>query len=156
MVELGIGRPSTYASVVSTIQDREYVRKEKNLLIPEIKGRLVTVFLDSYFNRYLEYEYTADLEKKLDNISAGNVSWKTIMNEFWGEFSESVSTSLDLDIRDVLERITEVLTPHLFPEKEDGTDSRICLKCGDGIHKIKHLNSINQPRIVLILTNQSK
>ena len=86
MVELGIGRPSTYASVVSTIQDREYVRKEKNLLIPEIKGRLVTVFLDSYFNRYLEYEYTADLEKKLDNISAGNVSWKTIMSEFWGEF----------------------------------------------------------------------
>ena len=137
MVELGIGRPSTYASVVSTIQDREYVRKEKNLLIPEIKGRLVTVFLDSYFNRYLEYEYTADLEKKLDNISAGNVSWKTIMNEFWGEFSESVSTALDLDIRDVLERITEVLTPHLFPEKEDGTDSRICLKCGNGILSVK-------------------
>ena len=137
MVELGIGRPSTYASVVSTIQDREYVRKEKNLLIPEIKGRLVTVFLDSYFNRYLEYEYTADLEKKLDNISAGNVSWKTIMSEFWGEFSESVSTALDLDIRDVLERITEVLTPHLFPEKEDGTDSRICLKCGNGILSVK-------------------
>ncbi len=137
MVELGIGRPSTYASVVSTIQDREYVRKEKNLLIPEIKGRLVTVFLDSYFNRYLEYEYTADLEKKLDNISAGNVSWKSIMNEFWGEFSESVSTALDLDIRDVLERITEVLTPHLFPEKEDGTDPRICLKCGDGTLSVK-------------------
>ena len=137
MVELGIGRPSTYATIVSKIQDREYVRREKNLLIPEIKGRLVTVFLDSYFKKYLEYEYTANLEKQLDKISSGMVPWITVMNDFWGDFSDTVSKALVLDIRDVLEKITEVLSPHLFPESHDGKSARACLKCETGILSIK-------------------
>ena len=137
MVELGIGRPSTYASIVSTIQDREYVRKEKNILIPETKGRLVTIFLDTYFEKYLEYEYTAELEKQLDQISSGSIPWKNVMTSFWGDFSESVAKALQLDIRDVLEKITQVLTPHLFDQTETDRNPRSCLKCSDGILSIK-------------------
>ncbi|MBI1493490.1 type I DNA topoisomerase [Halocynthiibacter styelae] len=132
MEELGIGRPSTYASVVTTIQDRDYVRKEKNRLFPEDKGRLVTVFLMSYFRKYVGYEFTANLENELDEVSAGDADYKEVLNRFWRDFSASVGETMELRITEVLEKINEVLEPHLFPPTEDGSDPRGCKNCGVG------------------------
>lgn len=132
MEELGIGRPSTYASVVTTIQEREYVRKDKNRLIPEDKGRLVTAFLINYFQKYVGYDFTASLEDDLDNISAGDADYKTVLSRFWRDFSAAVAETAELRITDVLEKINEVLAPHLFPPTEDGSDPRRCPNCGEG------------------------
>jgi DNA topoisomerase-1 len=132
MEELGIGRPSTYASIVTTIQDRGYVRKDKNRLIPEDKGRLVTVFLTNYFRKYLEYDFTADLESELDHVSAGDADYKDVLGRFWRDFSAAIAETAELRITDVLEKINEVLEPHLFPAKEDGSDPRLCPNCGQG------------------------
>ncbi|MGJ8586044.1 MAG: type I DNA topoisomerase [Marinosulfonomonas sp.] len=132
MEELGIGRPSTYASVVTTIQDRAYVRKDKNRLIPEDKGRLVTVFLLNYFRKYVGYEFTANLESQLDDVSAGDRDYKTVLQGFWSDFSAAIEETSELRIREVLDKIDEVLEPHVFPPNEDGTDPRVCKKCGDG------------------------
>ncbi|MBJ3761241.1 type I DNA topoisomerase [Maribius pontilimi] len=132
MEELGIGRPSTYASIVTTIQDREYVRKDGNRLIPEDKGRLVIAFLENYFRRYLEYDFTADLEDQLDHVSAGEQDWKDLLARFWRDFSAAIAETSELRITDVLEKINEVLEPHLFPPNPDGTDPRLCPNCGAG------------------------
>ncbi len=132
MEELGIGRPSTYASVVTTIQDRGYVRKEKNRLFPEDKGRLVTVFLINYFHKYVGYEFTANLEQELDEVSAGDADYKAVLSRFWRDFSAAVAETSELRITDVLEKINEVLEPHLFPPGEDGADPRLCPNCGAG------------------------
>ena len=132
MEELGIGRPSTYASIVTTIQDRGYVRKEKNRLIPEDKGRLVTVFLTNYFRKYVGYDFTADLENQLDEVSAGDRNYKDVLDRFWRDFSAAISETSELRITEVLEKINEVLEPHLFPPKEDGSDPRLCPNCGEG------------------------
>ena len=141
MEDLGIGRPSTYASIVTTIQDREYVKKDKNRLIPEDKGRLVTVFLNNYFNKYLEYDYTAELEKKLDRISAGEENWKNILGEFWVEFEKAIGQTADLRISEVLEKLNEVLAPHIFPDRGDGSDPRVCQSCQKGRLSIKTARS---------------
>jgi len=132
MEELGIGRPSTYASIVTTIQDRGYVRKEKNRLFPEDKGRLVTVFLTNYFRKYVGYEFTADLENELDEISAGDREWTDVLARFWRDFSAAIAETADLRIGEVLDKINEVLEPHLFPPTEDGGDPRLCPNCGAG------------------------
>ncbi|MEM9549935.1 MAG: type I DNA topoisomerase, partial [Pseudomonadota bacterium] len=132
MEELGIGRPSTYASIVTTIQDREYVRKEKNRLFPEDKGRLVTVFLTNYFRRYVGYDFTAGLENELDSVSAGDANYKDVLGRFWRDFSAAISETSELRITDVLEKINEVLEPHLFPPNTDGTDPRLCPNCQAG------------------------
>ncbi|MDJ0995570.1 MAG: type I DNA topoisomerase [Dinoroseobacter sp.] len=132
MEELGIGRPSTYASIVTTIQDRGYVVKEKNRLIPEDKGRLVTIFLTNYFRRYVGYDFTADLENQLDEVSAGDRNYKEVLERFWRDFSAAIAETSELRITDVLEKINEVLEPHLFPAKEDGSDPRLCPNCGAG------------------------
>lgn len=132
MEELGIGRPSTYASVVTTIQDRDYVRKEKNRLIPEDKGRLVTAFLENYFRRYVGYNFTAQLEEELDDISGGREDYKAVLSRFWRDFSAAVAETADLRITEVLEKINEFLEPHLFPPTEDGSDPRCCRNCGTG------------------------
>lgn len=132
MEELGIGRPSTYASIVTTIQDRGYVRKDKNRLIPEDKGRLVTAFLTNYFRRYVGYEFTANLEEELDDISAGSADYKDVLTRFWRDFRAAVDETSELRITEVLEKINEVLEPHLFPPKEDGSDPRLCPNCGTG------------------------
>ncbi len=132
MEELGIGRPSTYASVLSTIQDREYVRKDKNRLIPEDKGRLVTAFLTNYFRRYVEYDFTADLETQLDDVSAGERDYKEVLGRFWRDFSAAIAETADLRIGEVLEKIDEFLSPHLYPARPDGSDPRICQTCGTG------------------------
>ncbi len=132
MEELGIGRPSTYASVVTTIQDREYVRKDKNRLIPEDKGRLVTAFLENYFRKYVGYNFTASLEEELDDISGGREDYKAVLGRFWRDFSASIAETADLRITEVLEKINEYLEPHLFPPNEDGSDPRLCRTCGTG------------------------
>ena len=132
MEELGIGRPSTYASIVTTIQDRGYVRREGQRLIPEDKGRLVTAFLENYFRKYIGYDFTADLEDQLDKVSAADADYKEVLGRFWRDFSAAIAETSELRITDVLEKINEVLEPHLFPPTEDGTDPRLCPNCGAG------------------------
>ena len=132
MEELGIGRPSTYASIVSTIQERAYVRKDKNRLIPEDKGRLVTAFLLNYFGRYLDYDFTADLEEDLDRVTTGDEDWKVLLARFWEHFSAALGETEGLRITEVLEKINEVLEPHLFPVTEEDPEPRRCKACGAG------------------------
>ncbi|MFP4275229.1 MAG: topoisomerase C-terminal repeat-containing protein, partial [Paracoccaceae bacterium] len=132
MEELGIGRPSTYASIVTTIQDRGYVRKDKNRLIPEDKGRLVTAFLVNYFRKYVGYDFTAELEDELDDVSAGERDWKDVLDRFWRDFSAAIAETSELRISEVLDKIDEVLAPHLYPPREDGGDPRACPVCGTG------------------------
>ena len=132
MEELGIGRPSTYASIVTTIQDREYVRKEKNRLIPEDKGRIVTIFLLNFFRRYVGYEFTAHLEEELDDVSAGNRNYKNVLNRFWQDFSAAIAETSELRITEVLNVLDEALSDQLYPPRADGSDPRICPKCGEG------------------------
>jgi DNA topoisomerase-1 len=132
MEELGIGRPSTYASIVTTIQDREYVRKDKGRLIPEDKGRLVTAFLENYFRKYVGYDFTANLEEELDDVSGGRADWKELLGRFWRDFSGAIDETRELRITEVLEKINEILAPHLFPAKADGSDPRLCPNCGEG------------------------
>ena len=137
MEELGIGRPSTYASIVTTIQDRGYVSKDKNRLFPEDTGRLVTIFLSNYFRKYVEYDFTADLEDQLDDISAGNRDYKEVLARFWRDFSAAIAETSELRITEVLEKIDEVLSPHLYPPRPDGTDPKSCPVCGTGRLNLK-------------------
>ena len=141
MEELGIGRPSTYASIVTTIQDRGYVRKDKNRLMPEDTGRLVTAFLSNYFRRYVEYDFTADLEDQLDDISAGDRDYKDVLARFWRDFSAALGETADLRIGEVLEKIDGVLPPHLYPPRADGGDPRVCPVCGAGRLNLKTARS---------------
>ncbi|MBL8703793.1 MAG: type I DNA topoisomerase [Rhodospirillales bacterium] len=132
MEELGIGRPSTYASILQVLQDRNYVKLEKKRFIPEDRGRLVIAFLASFFERYVEYGFTAALEEKLDDISGDRIAWKTVLREFWQDFSAAIAGTKDLKIRDVLDRLDEDLGPHFFPERADGSNPRACPSCGAG------------------------
>jgi DNA topoisomerase-1 len=132
MEELGIGRPSTYASVITTIQDREYVRKEKNRLFPEDKGRIVTIFLLNFFRKYVGYEFTAELEEELDEISAGDLNYKAVLAKFWRDFSAAIAETSELRITEVLDKLDAALAPQLYPPREDGTDPRQCPLCGEG------------------------
>jgi DNA topoisomerase-1 len=132
MEELGIGRPSTYASIVTTIQDREYVRKEGNRLFPEDKGRIVTIFLLNFFRTYVGYEFTAELEEELDDVSAGNRDYKSVLGRFWRDFSAAIAETSELRITEVLDVLDDALSDQLYPAREDGTDPRICPKCGQG------------------------
>jgi DNA topoisomerase-1 len=135
--ELGIGRPSTYATILSTLRDRAYVRSDRGRFYPEEKGRLVTTFLQSFFKRYVEYDFTADLEEKLDEVSAGDLNWKKLLREFWTDFSAAVGETKDLKIRDVIDQLEGVLGPHIFPAGEDGVDPRKCPACADGRLNLK-------------------
>ena len=132
MEELGIGRPSTYASVLQVLQDRDYVRLEKRRFFPEDRGRLVTAFLTSFFNRYVEYDFTAKLEDQLDDISGGRIDWKTVLREFWSAFSVAVGETTDLTISQVMDVLDGDLGPHFFPASENGHDARRCPACEDG------------------------
>jgi DNA topoisomerase-1 len=141
MEELGIGRPSTYASVLTTIVDREYVKKDKNRLIPEDKGRLVTAWVANFFHKYVEYDFTADLETELDDVSAGERDYKDVLTRFWRDFSAAVAETADLRIGEVLEKIDEFLAPHLYPLRADGSDPRACPTCGSGRLHLKTARS---------------
>ena len=135
--ELGIGRPSTYASIIAVLQERKYVRVEKLRFIPEDRGRIVTVFLENYFKKYVEYDFTAQLEEFLDNVSAGEMEWKKLLGGFWVKFIKNIDAVKPLQISEVIEKIDEVLSHHLFPPREDGSDPRICPECGKGKLSVK-------------------
>jgi DNA topoisomerase I len=135
--ELGIGRPSTYATILSTLRDRAYVRMDRNRFYPEDKGRLVTTFLNSFFHRYVAYDFTADLEEKLDEVSAGELNWKQLLRDFWKDFSAAVSETKDLKISQVIDELDHVLGPHIFPAGEDGVDPRKCPACAEGRLNLK-------------------
>ncbi|KQU99043.1 type I DNA topoisomerase [Devosia sp. Root105] len=137
MEEIGIGRPSTYAATISVLQDRSYVRLEKRMLIPEDRGRIVTAFLESFFNRYVEYGFTASLEEQLDLISDGKLAWKDVLRDFWKDFQGHVEEIKDLRVSEVLDALNEVLADHIFPAKADGSDPRRCPNCGEGQLSLK-------------------
>jgi len=132
MEELGIGRPSTYASILQVLQDRGYIRIDKKRLLPEDKGRVLTAFLESFFARYVEYDFTADLEEQLDRISNNELAWRDLLRDFWRDFTAAVAGIQDLRIAAVIDALDEVLGPHLFPPRADGTDPRSCPLCGNG------------------------
>jgi DNA topoisomerase-1 len=130
--ELGIGRPSTYASIIQVLQDRNYVRLDQKRFIPEDRGRLVTSFLSNFFERYVEYGFTADLEEQLDDISGGRIDWRTVLRQFWEPFIAAVEGTKDLTITQVVNALDEALGPHFFPPNEGGTDPRLCPSCKSG------------------------
>jgi DNA topoisomerase-1 len=139
MEELGIGRPSTYANIVKVLQDREYVKLEKRRFHPEDKGRLVTAFLTGFFPRYVEYGFTAGMEEKLDDISGGRIDWKTVLRDFWTDFSLSVDSAKDLSVTQVLDILDRDLGPHFFPAAADGDAeaARLCPTCKEGRLSLK-------------------
>ena len=139
MEELGIGRPSTYASIVKVLQDREYVALDKRRFVPDDKGRLVVAFLSSFFPRYVEYDFTAQMEEKLDDISGGRIDWKTVLADFWRDFSAAIDSTKEVTFSQVIDVLNESLGPHFFPPK-DGQDSnaaRACPSCDAGRLNIK-------------------
>lgn len=132
MEELGIGRPSTYASILQTLKDRDYVRLEKNRFIPEESGRLLTAFLERFFDRYVSYDFTAELEEELDDISGGRAEWQQVLEAFWRDFKPKTAEIMERKPSDVTAALDEFLAPFLFPDKGDGSDPRLCPACGDG------------------------
>ncbi len=132
MEELGIGRPSTYASILTVLRDRNYVRLENRRFIPEDRGRLVTAFLMSFFSRYVDTGFTANLEEQLDEIAEGHAQWRQVLRDFWTDFSAAIAETKDLKISDVIDALDADLGPHFFPPREDGTDPRVCPACGTG------------------------
>ncbi|QTK78824.1 DNA topoisomerase 1 [Agrobacterium tumefaciens] len=137
MEELGIGRPSTYAATLKTLSDREYIVIDKRKLVPHSRGRLVTAFLESFFTKYVEYDFTAALEEKLDRISAGELDWKQVLRDFWKDFFAQIEDTKELRVTNVLDALNEVLAPLVFPKREDGSDPRICQVCGTGNLSLK-------------------
>jgi len=130
--ELGIGRPSTYASIIEVLQRRNYVRIDRKRFIPEDRGRIVTAFLQTYFPRYVEYNFTAGLEEELDDISGGRIDWRQVLREFWKAFSEAVGETKELRVKEVLDKLDEELGPHFFPANDNGRNPRACPSCADG------------------------
>jgi len=137
MEKLGIGRPSTYASILSTLRDRAYVKMDRQRFMPEDKGRLVTTFLQSFFKRYVEYDFTADLEEKLDEVSAHKLDYKTLLRDFWKDFSAAVGETKDLRITQVIDELEAAMGAHIFPAGEDGADPRKCPNCENGRLNLK-------------------
>jgi len=135
--ELGIGRPSTYAATLKVLQDREYVKLDKRRLVPEAKGRIVTAFLEGFFKRYVEYDFTASLEEKLDQISNGEIGWQDVLRDFWRDFIAEIESTTELKSADVFEALNEILGPYVFPPREDGKDPRACPSCEGGRLSIK-------------------
>ena len=137
MEELGIGRPSTYASILTVLRDRTYVHMDKNRFVPDDKGRLVTAFLEQFFRRYVEYDFTAALEEKLDQVSAGELNYKQLLRDFWKDFHAAVDEAGELRTSQVLDALNDALAPMIFPQRADGTDPRACPSCGAGRLSLK-------------------
>ena len=130
--ELGIGRPSTYASTLQTLKDREYVRVDKGRFIPEESGRLVTAFLERFFERYVSYDYTAELEEELDDVSGGRLDWQKLLDAFWHDFKPKAGEVMDQKPSEITQALDEFLAPWLYPPRADGSDPRVCPQCGNG------------------------
>ncbi len=135
--ELGIGRPSTYASILQTLRDRGYVKLERRRLVPEDRGRLVTAFLENFFPEYVAYDFTASLEDKLDRIARGEENWKQLLRDFWTEFKKAVESAQGVRMADVIEALNEQLGPYIFPKGPDGKPDRTCPACGGGTLSLK-------------------
>jgi DNA topoisomerase-1 len=130
--ELGIGRPSTYAATLQTLKDREYVRIDKGRFVPEESGRLVTAFLERFFEKYVSYDYTAELEEELDDVSGGRLDWQKLLNDFWRDFQPKAGEVMDQKPSEITQALDEFLAPWLYPPREDGSDPRVCPQCGNG------------------------
>jgi DNA topoisomerase-1 len=130
--ELGIGRPSTYAATLQTLKDREYVRVEKGRFVPEESGRLVTAFLERFFERYVSYDYTAELEEELDDVSGGRLNWQKLLDNFWRDFKPKAGEVMDRKPSEITQALDEFLAPWLYPPRADGSDPRVCPQCGNG------------------------
>jgi DNA topoisomerase-1 len=130
--ELGIGRPSTYAATLQTLKDREYVRIDKGRFVPEESGRLVTAFLERFFERYVSYDYTAELEEELDDVSGGRLDWQKLLDDFWRDFKPKAGEVMDQKPSEITQALDEFLAPWLYPPREDGSDPRVCPQCGNG------------------------
>jgi DNA topoisomerase I len=137
MEELGIGRPSTYAAILQVLKDRGYVRIDKKRLVPEDKGRVVVAFLENFFTRYVEYDFTADLEEQLDRVSNNEVAWRDLLRNFWRDFARAVDEIKDLRVAEVIDALDEMLAPHIFPPRADGVDPRKCPSCENGRLSLK-------------------
>jgi len=137
MEELGIGRPSTYAAILQVLQDRGYVRIDKKRLLPEDKGRVVVGFLESFFQRYVEYDFTANLEEQLDKIANHEIDWKQVLQDFWIDFIGAVNDIKDLRVTQVLDALNDLLAPHIFPPRPEGGDPRKCPNCETGRLSLK-------------------
>ncbi len=135
--ELGIGRPSTYATILQVLQDRDYVRLEKRRFMPQDRGRLVTAFLTNFFERYVEYSFTADLENQLDEVSGGRTDWKELLRNFWQDFSRAVEGTRELSIKEIIAALDAELGRHFFPDDGSGRDPRLCPSCGAGRLSLK-------------------
>ncbi len=135
--EIGVGRPSTYVSIISVLQNRNYVRLDRRRFVPENRGRLVTAFLRNFFNRYVGYDFTADLEERLDGVSRGEINWRDVLGDFWQTFKGNINEVSEIRLRDVLERLDSILGPQAFPKTEDGSDPRLCPKCKEGRLSLK-------------------
>ena len=136
MEQLGIGRPSTYASVLSVLRERDYVEMDRNRFIPQDKGRLVVAFLENFFERYVEYDFTASLEQELDKVSNGSMSYKDVLARFWNDFHVTVDKTMEIRNTQILDTMNEVLGAHIFKDTGDG-DPRQCPKCGEGQLSLK-------------------
>jgi DNA topoisomerase-1 len=132
MEELGIGRPSTYSAIISVLQERDYVKLDKKRFIPEERGRLVTSFLTNFFSKYVEYDFTAQLEDELDHISAGEINWKKVLHNFWDDFNATIHEVKERDFTEILEILNQSLEHHIFPPTADGSDPRACPSCTTG------------------------
>jgi DNA topoisomerase I len=130
--ELGIGRPSTYAATLQTLKDREYVRVDKGRFVPEESGRLVTAFLERFFDKYVSYDYTAELEEELDDVSGGRLQWQKLLDDFWRDFKPKAGEVMDQKPSEITQALDEFLSPWLYPPRADGTDPRVCPQCGNG------------------------
>ncbi|MDG2535640.1 type I DNA topoisomerase [Sphingomonas sp. HITSZ_GF] len=130
--ELGIGRPSTYASIIQVLKDRAYVRVEKNRFFAEESGRLLTAFLERFFQKYVSYDFTAELEEELDDVSGGRAQWQAVLEAFWKDFKPRTADVMEQKPSDITAALDEFLAPYLFPEKADGSDPRLCPNCGNG------------------------
>jgi DNA topoisomerase-1 len=130
--ELGIGRPSTYASIIQTLKDRTYVRIEKNRFFAEESGRLVTAFLERFFEKYVGYDFTAGLEDELDEVSGGRAQWQAVLESFWKDFKPRTTEVMEQKPSEVTAALDLFLEPYLFPPKADGGDPRLCPVCGNG------------------------
>ncbi|MFD1701543.1 type I DNA topoisomerase [Methylopila henanensis] len=137
MEELGIGRPSTYAATLAVLRDREYVKIDKKRLVPDDKGRLVTAFLQSFFDRYVEYDFTAALEEQLDKVSNHELDWKEVLRAFWKDFAGAVESTKELRFAQVIDALNEILGPYIFPPRPDGSNPRTCQVCGTGTLSLK-------------------
>ena len=132
MEEIGIGRPSTYAAIISVLQERGYTQLAQKKFVPSERGRIVNAFLTNFFSRYVEYDFTANLEEELDLISNGNMAWKEVLRRFWQKFISDVSTVRGIEVSEILKSITKDLEGYAFSSSSGEAVDRSCPGCGKG------------------------